>query len=186
MNTKLKSAFGTMAALALSVAAASHASASDIPQPKLTDDYVLSTNYVYDGHLYTAKDGVRNYSGTVLLPRVGSKNDNGLVKPASSATYTYMPFGSSYASSTERLQWFYDGVAYASGKKDFSNGIGTVRVIQVCFKYTRGGVDVIGWQCSNAKPGPAFAPGPVVKKTATDTLNPVAPQTEFRYSYKTA
>lgn len=174
-----------VAAVAIVASGAVSAQAEPTPpgpsQEGLSDSYVLSPIVKTGGKTYTSADGVKVISGEIPLDRSGASSR---VADAEAGGTTLM-FGSSYAKNVERLQYWYDGSAYASGKRDYNpNGLGAKRVMQVCFKYTRDGVDVIGWQCSTARPGPAFSPGPVVKKTIRDTLNPVAPKTIFRYSTK--
>lgn len=145
---------------------------------EFTDDYVLSPVFIDpNGNKLDADDGIHVYSGEVELGGNGGKQTRG--------TTTYH-FGSSYASTTEYVQYWYTGKAYASGKADFSvpGKPSYQRVTEVCFKYTREGKDVIGWRCSRVTLGPTWSPGDVVSETVRDTLNPVAPKTIFRYSYK--
>lgn len=143
-----------------------------------TNSYVLSDTYIYDGRVYGPEDGVEVHSGSVVL---GKSNSSGSDMAALS---TFNLGGGSYARSEERIQLYYDGSAYASGKR-FSSIPRPKRVVEVCFKYTRDGKNLIGWQCSKASPGPGYYPGNVVRKTVRDSLNPTAPKTIFRYSYKT-
>ncbi|MDF7640382.1 hypothetical protein PT279_02055 [Bifidobacterium sp. ESL0784] len=169
---------GTAAVFLVIGTASPSANAADSgPQPPLTDQYVLSPTYVSpDGVRVTAGDGVEVHSGKVEL------DPHGMTR-----SLTNFRFGSSYASSNEQMQLWYTGKAYASGKKDYRspNYVTPRRVIQVCFKYTRGGNDVLGWQCSNASLGPGFYPGQTVSRTVNDSLNPWAQKTVFQYSYKT-
>lgn len=143
-----------------------------------SNSYVLSDTYIYDGRAYGPEDGVEVHTGSVVLERANSSGTD--MAPLA----TFNLGGGSYAKSRERIQLYYDGSAYASGKR-FSSIPQPKRVVEVCFKYTRGGKNVIGWQCSKASPGPGYYPGKVVKKTVRDSLNPTAPKTVFRYSYKT-
>ena len=146
--------------------------------PALTDEYVLSPTYTDpDGRTIDSTDGLTVHSGSKTLYPNG-------IQTRSSNTFR---FGSSYASNNEVWQLRYDGTAYASGKQDFlpSGSIKKKRVLQVCFKYTRDGKDLIGWQCSNAALGPLFTPGKVVKKSVMDSLGIFDSKTVFRYSYKT-
>ncbi|MCI1832510.1 MAG: hypothetical protein LKI88_00010 [Bifidobacterium sp.] len=179
-NKKMLAVLSTVFVIVLTFSGVESANASELSDnPPLTDKYVLSPTYTDpNGKKIDASEGLTVYSGSVELG--SSKN------AIQSFAATVFRFGSSYVSNNERLQYWYDGVAYASGKQDFRtpNSISLKRVVQACFKYTRNGADLIGWQCSNASLGPSFSPGSVVKKTVTDTLNPVAPRTIFRYSYK--
>ncbi|MFT8574020.1 hypothetical protein [Bifidobacterium fermentum] len=171
-------AFFTIAVAFGGVQTASAEEANITPVP--TDEYVLSPTYTDpSGKTIDSSDGLTVYSGSIELTPSNSQ-----VQLRAISRYS---FGSSYVSSNERLQYWYDGVAYASGKKDYRNPskpLALQRVVQTCFKYVRDGKDLIGWQCSNASLGPSFSPGKVVKKTIRDTLNPVAPKTTFRYSFK--
>ena len=143
-----------------------------------SDSYVLSNTFIdANGRHFDAQDGIRVESGSIEL-------GTGQQRAYSKGTATTIKRGSSYVKSKERLQLWYDGEAYASGKKDYNGEVVVKRVVEACFKYTRGGKDVIGWQCSRASLGPIFSPGKVVKKTVRDTLNPVAPKTTLRYSFK--
>lgn len=173
-----------IAAISTIVVAPANAQSDPAQGANISDQYVLADTYTNGGKTYTAKDGLRQYSGELVLPRASDKSGSFAVALASAN----QSFGSSYAKSSERLQLWYDGSAFASGKKDFYTTkdfrTGYYRVMEVCFKYMRDGKDLISWQCSKATPGPLFGPGAVVKKTVRDTLNPVASKTVFKYSYK--
>ena len=73
----------------------------------------------------------------------------------------------------------YDGKAKAA-----ANVFGTLRIIQVCMWYTRDGEGVVGPKmCSNADSSTGFwRPGPEVRESVWDSLNPFAPPTIFRVS----
>lgn len=141
--------------------------------PPMTDDYVTAPVYVSpDGRKFDAADGLEVHTGEVALP-----TSNLLRKT------TRYDLGTSYVSSEELGPFNFRGTAYASGRKDHMIAPYTYdRVIQACFKYTRGGKDVIGWQCSNTTAGKS---GPVVRKTIWDSAGWNDPKTVFRYSYKT-
>lgn len=87
-------------------------------------------------------------------------------------------WGSSYAISTETLQFFYDGKAKAA-----ANVFDGKRIIQVCIWYTRGLEVVSAKVCSTANfLAGAWNPGPEVRVSTTDSLDPNAPVTTFRIS----
>lgn len=143
-----------------------------------TDDYVLSDIYIDpNGNILDKSDGLIVTSGSFIMSP-GGKWDRASTK---------IQWGSSYVSSVEKIQLFYTGEAYASGKKDYQDPNTpwtTKRVVEACFKYTREGKDLIGWQCSKAALGPVYGPGAKVSKTVSDNLTISGPKTEFRYSFK--
>lgn len=110
------------------------------------------------------------------------KEESGRVFAAS----TYYKGGSSYVKNTERIQLYYEGEAFASGKRDYvvpggSAGSKIYRVTAACFWYTRDGKTVLSKVCSTT--GTNYAPGEVIKKRVKDTLNPAAPKTTFHYDF---
>ena len=177
METKI-AAVASAVAIAFS-GAGTAAAESDSRAATSGDSYVLSNTFIdANGRHFDAQDGIKVESGSIELDAAARQNTY------SKSTSTTIQRGSSYVKSKERLQYWYDGEAYASGKKDYRDGIILKRVVEACFKYTRDGKDVIGWQCSKGSLGPVFGPGKVVKKTVRDTLNPIAPKTTLRYSFK--
>ena len=102
------------------------------------------------------------------------------------ATSTYWKGGSSYVKNTESKQYFYNGESYASGKRDYvvpggAAGSRIYRVTAACFWYTRDGKTLLGKTCSTT--GANYAPGKVATGSVTDTLNPVAPKTQFHNDF---
>jgi|GEM_PF-3115927 len=89
---------------------------------------------------------------------------------------------SSYAVSTEYMQYMYHGVGLAAG--DVCDGL---RTVAVCFWWERGGVSVNTETCSYATPGGYWGgdwiQGPVMHAWITDSLNPWAPKTIFNYRF---
>lgn len=136
---------------------------------------------VINGQEYGRKDGlqvdtvqfeVARGTGPVGAGFQGSATRPGSVTPQAT-------WGASYAISTETLQFFYNGKAKAAG-----NVFAGLRIIQVCIWYTRAGAGVVGAKvCSNADPNTGvWRPGPEVRTSATDSLNPFDPQTIFNIS----
>lgn len=95
--------------------------------------------------------------------------------PESGSVTPRMAWGASYATSTERLQLWYDGKAKAA-----ANVFSGKRIIQVCIWYSRGGVLVGNKVCSNATSnGRSWSAGSEAKVTVADTLDWSAPKTIF-------
>lgn len=185
MNSKIRYSLSAVAAALILIATcipAQASVASEYAQQQYSDAYVLSDVYIDpQGRVLTEANGLVTYSGEI---EVGHIETSAPTRKALGAVHRYN-FGSSYASTQEIAQLVYKGTAYASGKADFNNySLHKKRVLQVCFKYTRNGKNLINWQCSNASLGPLYSPGKVVTRTVRDTLNPRAPKTIFRYSYK--
>jgi hypothetical protein len=135
---------------------------------------------VIDGREYGRADGLQVDTVRIEVKR-GSGRAGAL--PRGSATRPGVTplatWGSSYAISTETLQFFYDGKAKAAG-----NVFAGLRIIQVCIWYTRAGAGVVGAKvCSNANPNTGvWRPGPEVRTSATDSINPFDPHTVFNIS----
>lgn len=152
---------------------------------QITDNYVYSNTYIDpNGKIYNADDGLIEESGSIVLNSLSEDDD--VSGRTNYSSPIYYRFGSSFASTQEKLQFTYEGTAYASGNLDYKPSGSSLnkRVIEVCFKYTRGSADVIGWQCSKASLGTVIRPGTTVRKTVTDSLGWNDPKTVFRYSYK--
>ncbi|MGF1648460.1 MAG: hypothetical protein ACFCVF_16290 [Kineosporiaceae bacterium] len=136
--------------------------------PTATADAVEESDIVIDGRTYGPEDGLVVEEGELPLDSAGG---------ATLRNVSY-DWGSSYARSRERLQYWYDGSAYAAG-----NRYGSERIIRVGFKYTRDGADLISWRYSNARSSNCtWSGGSVATATVRDTLDPNAPPTRFRYS----
>ena len=87
-------------------------------------------------------------------------------------------WGSSYATSTEIVQLYYQGKAKAA-----ANIHGGKRIIRVCFWYSRGGSVISPTVCSNASSSTgAWRAGPEKRDGVWDSLDPNAPVTKFHYS----
>ncbi|RPF27778.1 hypothetical protein EDD32_2276 [Georgenia muralis] len=105
-------------------------------------------------------DPVGRYFGTTVSP--------GQITPM-------VQWGTSYAISTEVVQLRYDGKARAAG-----NIYSGLRIINVCFWYSRGGTNVSSEKCSSARlSGTTWSAGPEVTHSVWDSLNPGAEQTVF-------
>jgi len=90
-------------------------------------------------------------------------------------------FCSSYAVSTEYMQYMYHGVGLAAG-----DVCGSQRTVAVCFWWERGGAPVNTETCSYAIPGywgGDWMAGPIMHAWVTDSLNPWAPKTIFNYRF---
>lgn len=87
-------------------------------------------------------------------------------------------WGSSYAIST---QWPWPGFGYDGKAKAAANVYNGLRIVQVCFWYTRAGEGTIGTKmCSNAGGTCSYwAPGPEVTESVWDSMDPFAPPTVF-------
>lgn len=137
------------------------------------------TTVVVGGREYGPKDGLRidtlqfelqTGSGTVGVVFDSTSDGAGSVSPMAA-------WGSSYAISTEWWsQLGYDGKAKAAA--NVYNGL---RIIQVCIWYTRAGEGIVGPKiCSDAGGTCSYwAPGPEVRESVWDSLNPFAPPTVF-------
>lgn len=130
------------------------------------------------GRTYGPAEGLEVQSGEIELTGTG----NGAVaasqlEAATLAGKTYT-WGSSYASTTERVQLRYTGRAFAA-----ANVYGGKRIIQVCFKYRRDGRDVSPRKCSQASSATGkWVSGRVASYSIWDTLDPFAAKTTFSYS----
>ena len=125
------------------------------------------TPIVVDGSTFGPDDGLVVTEGSTLVGVGGSAL-------RANASYTW---GSSFARSRERLQFWYDGSARAA-----ANVFSSKRIVQVCFQYKRGTSNV-GGACSNAsfRSCPPSS-GSTATKTVRDSLDPNAPVTRFTYS----
>jgi hypothetical protein len=86
-------------------------------------------------------------------------------------------WGSSYATSTEVIQLYYQGKAKAA-----ANVYVNQRIIQVCIWYTRGSVNVSSKLCSNASTNTGYwTAGPEVSVGVWDSLGLDDPKTVFNF-----
>jgi hypothetical protein len=84
-------------------------------------------------------------------------------------------WGASYAYTNEIAQLLYRGYGHAAG-----NVYSGLRIIGVCFWWTRGGARLSPDTCSNAwSTGSSWNPGLHVGRDQWDTLDPNAPPTVF-------
>lgn len=84
-------------------------------------------------------------------------------------------WGASYAISSETAQLYYTGRAKAAA--NVYNGL---RIVKVCFWYSRGGSAVSSTYCSTASSsGSYWSPGAEVRHGVWDSLDPNAPPTVF-------
>lgn len=105
-------------------------------------------------------DPVGRYFGTTAEP--------GQINPLAQ-------WGTSHAISTEIVQLRYDGKAKAAG-----NVYSGLRIVKVCFWYSRGSTNVSSEKCSSARlSGTTWSAGPEVTHSVWDSLDPGAPRTEF-------
>lgn len=137
------------------------------------------TTVVIGGREYGPKDGLRidtlqfelePGSGTVGVVFDDTSNGVGSVSPMAT-------WGSSYAISSEWWsQLGYDGKAKAA-----ANVYSGLRIIQVCIWYTRAGEGIVGPKICSYAGGTCsyWAPGPEVRESVWDSLDPFAPPTVF-------
>jgi len=137
---------------------------------------------VIDGREYGPKDGLKvdtfqfeiePGSGPVGVVFEDTSNGPGSITPQ-------IAWGASYAISTEWWsQLGYDGKAKAA-----ANVFSGLRIIQVCYWYTRAGEGIVSATfCSNADSSTGvWRPGPEVTSAVWDSLNPIAPPTIFHVS----
>lgn len=85
--------------------------------------------------------------------------------------------GPNYVSNTEKFQYIYDGYGQCQSSYIFNKE----KCIQVAIRYYGGASGDTGWLWSGTSKGDVKS----VSHTYRDTLNPVAPQTKFRYDYYT-
>lgn len=170
MFTRTLATVVVAASLMSTPAASSAATAGDNGLTVNSQDRV-----VVNGRSYGPEEGLVVEEGEVTLTsKAASTAGKGDVSTYGTSTFKW---GSSYTSSTESLQLKYTGKAYAA-----ANVYSSKRIIQVCFRYTRGNKNVTGWICSNASTsGSRWVPGKVASKSIWDSLNPSAPKTVFHY-----
>lgn len=167
-----REAFVAAASLALvaTIAGAGTAYAND---PDSDDPPTLTI----DGHTYGPEDGLQIDTESFVVSAGGG--DIGVVfeDPNDEGTAGRTSWGSSYAYSTEILQLGYQGYAKAG-----ANVYSGLRIVEVCFWYTRGGVRLTPTTCSDAYFNGGWNAGAEVQRGVDDTLDPWAPQTVFNIS----
>lgn len=113
----------------------------------------------------------------VLTPGEGGAGATWPTTPPPGEVTTNIVWGSSYSISSERVQFIYTGSTWAA-----ANIYNNRRIIQTCFWYTQD-QRRSATTCSNADSSTrVWRPGPVNRASFQDTLNPVAPQTQFHFS----
>jgi len=166
------------AAMLLVLTGAGAASANAKPDP--------TASAVIGGRHYGPKDGLvveteqfEITPGGGPVGRVFSSSSGTITPMAASGVITPMiTWGSSYAISSEFAQLRYTGIAKAA-----ANVFNGLRIIEVCFWYSRGGTNVSSPRCSEAvSNGSAWRSGPEVSGSVWDSLNPGAPKTIFNIS----
>ena len=131
---------------------------------------------VIAGHLYGPKDGLRIVTESHEVTPGGGQVGTTWVTPPKGMS-TQAVWGTSFAYSKEILQLEY--MAYAKAAANVFSGL---RIVQVCFWYTRGGVRLIPNTCSSASFNGGWNQGAEVNRGVSDTLDPNAPQTIFNIS----
>lgn len=160
-----------LAACLVAIPASAQAAPTKVPAPD-----PAPTSVTINGRTFGPESGLTVTSGSVDLPRLTKAHKGDAV--VSPMTTTQWSWGTSWTKTVETAQIMYDGYAYAAG-----NVYNSQRIIEVCFKYTRGGVDVSSWYCSDAySNGSAWYAGSVAYHGVYDSLDPNAPPTTFHYS----
>jgi len=125
---------------------------------------------VIDGREYGAAEGLVIDTEQFEVQPGGDPVGEYFGDPYSRATW-----GASYAISEEIAWLWYRGTAKAA-----ANVYSGLRIVQVCFWYTRNGTAISNTYCSNASTnGSSWSPGTEVAATVADTLDPNAPHTIF-------
>lgn len=164
---------GVTALLALTMSMGS-ASANTLQ----TDANSSPDTVVVDGREFGPNDGlVVDIEQFEVVPGGGPVGGTFAEAPPEGQVTPMATWGTSYAISTEVAQLRYNGKGKAA-----ANVFGGKRIIQVCFWYTRNGVTKGSKKCSDATSSGTWRPGPEVKESVWDTLNPVAPKTVFNIS----
>jgi hypothetical protein len=111
----------------------------------------------------------------------GTGETVGSVFPTDRVPGTIQPladWGSSYARSSEYVQYFYKGTAKAA-----ANVYSGKRIVQVCIQYTRSGKGVADKRCSNASSnGSSWSAGAEAVSYPTDAAYVSGPRTIFNIS----
>ena len=147
---------------------------------------------VISGHQLTAADGLTKTTESYeIVPGggpVGATYGSGaltlnsdVASPLHASTQGVVSpmtaWGASYAYSKEILHLGYVGYAKAA-----ANVYSGQRIVEVCFWYTRGGVQLIPTTCSEASFNGGWNAGAEVTYSVNDTLDPNAPHTIFNIS----
>lgn len=159
-------------ALALLVVGSSSAYAS----VTAADEISSPRTEVVDGREYGQEDGLVVEVEQFEIVPGGDPVGRYFGKQAEPGQITPMAqWGTSYAISTEVAQLKYNGKAKAA-----ANVYAGLRIIKVCFWYSRGGTNVSSEKCSSAKlSGTTWSAGPEVTHSVWDSLNPGADPTVF-------
>ena len=135
-----------------------------------------SVTAVIDGHTYGPKDGLKIVTESHEITPGGGQVGTTYALPPKGVT-PQTAWGSSFAYSKEIVQLGYMGYAKAG-----ANVYAGQRIVQVCFWYTRSGVQLIPNTCSSANFNGGWNQGAEVQRSVNDTLDPNAPHTVFNIS----
>ncbi|MBM7473783.1 hypothetical protein [Curtobacterium herbarum] len=154
---------------------------SFVATPAFADgDAASQDSITINGREFGPEDGlVTTTESFEITP--GTGDTVGSTYPTDRAPGVIQPladWGSSYARSSEYVQYFYKGTAKAA-----ANVFSGKRIVQVCIQYTRSGKGVADKRCSNAKSnGSSWSAGAEAVSYAADAAYVTGPRTVFNIS----